>query len=132
MVTKYSRLFRTSLCVLVLALAFSGLARAESFEPALEQEFSDAKASVEDALSIKAEQFAPAFMQRAQELMKMAAGARQSKDAALFSRASRLARTYAELAKATVELRTDVGKLATAKESLDKVKTEIEDLKKAP
>ena len=132
MAVKYSLLLRRSLFALVFLIALSGRAGAEGIEPALEQEFSDAKASVENAISLRAEQFAPAFMQRAQELMKMAAGARQSKDAVLFSRASRLARTYAELAKATVELQTDVVKLATAKESLDKIKSEIENLKKAP
>lgn len=125
-------LLTVSICTAALVIAFSGVGRAESIEPAQEQEFSDAKASVENAISMRAEEFAPAFMQRAQELMKTAASARQSKDAVLYSRASRLARTYAELAKASVELQTDTEKLVAVKNMLDKTKSEIENLKKAP
>jgi len=117
---------------LALVIAFSSGAWAESISPAQEQEFSDAKASIKDASSMQAEQFTPKLMQQAQEFIKTVAKARQSQDALLFSRASRLARTYAELAKASAELQIDVGKLAAAKESLDKIKSEIEHLKKAP
>jgi hypothetical protein len=132
MSAKNFLLLGASICSMALVIAFSGVVRAESIAPAQEQEFSDAKAAIEDSRSMRAEQAAPEFMQQAQALMKTAANARQSKDAVLFSRASRLARTYAELAKAIAELQTDVGKLAAAKESLDKIKSEIEYLKKAP
>jgi hypothetical protein len=125
-------LLGASICSLAIVYAFSNVVRAESMAPAQEQEFSDAKASLENARSMQTEQLAPEFMQQAQELMKTAANARQAKDPVLFSRASRLARTYAELAKASAELQIDVGKLAAAKQSLDKIKSEIEHLKQAP
>lgn len=125
-------LLGASICSLALVFAFSNVVRAASMAPAQEQEFSDAKAAIEDARSLPTEQLAPEFMQQAQELMKMAANARQAKDAVLFSRASRLARTYAELAKASAELQIDTGKLATSKESLDKIKSAIQLLKQAP
>jgi uncharacterized membrane protein len=125
-------LLGASICSLSFVLAFSNVVQAESMEPAQEQEFSDAKASIENARSMQTEQLAPELMQQAQELIQTAVNARQSKDRVLFSHASRLARTYAELAKASAELQIDVGKLAAAKESLDKIKSEIEHLKKAP
>jgi flagellar hook-basal body complex protein FliE len=125
-------LLGAAICSLSIVLTFSNVVLAESMAPVQEQEFSDAKASIENARSIQTEQFAPDFMQKAQELMKTAANARQAKDQVLFSRASRLARTYAELAKASAELQIDAGKLATAKGSLDKIKTEIEQLKQVP
>jgi hypothetical protein len=132
MSAKNILLLVVSLCVLALTAAFPGAGRAESIEPALEQEFSDAKASIANAIDMRAEQLAPAFMQRAQELIKTAESARQSQDAVLFSRASRLARTYAELAKIAAGLQTDVDKLAATKEALDKTKSEIEHLKQVP
>ncbi len=132
MSVKKFLLYGISVCLLAFVVFFSGVVRAENIAPAQEQEFSDAKAAIEDSRSIRAEQFAPEPMQQAQDLIKRAADARQSKDAVLFSRASRLARTYAELAKATAELQADVGKLVAAKEALDKIKSDIEHLKKAP
>lgn len=125
-------LLGTFMCTLAIVFAFSNALWAASMAPAQEQEFSDAKAAIEDARSSQTEQLAPEFMQQAQALMKTAANARQSQDAVLFSRASRLARTYAELAKASAELQTDVGKLAAAKESLDKIKSAIGQLKQTP
>jgi hypothetical protein len=120
------------ICLITLVMALAGIVRAENISPAHEQEFSDAKAAIEDSRNMRAEQLAPEPMKQAYELMETAANARKSKDAVLFSRASRLARTYAELAKAVTELRAEEGKLVAAKESLDRIKSDIEDLKKAP
>jgi hypothetical protein len=132
MARKHFPFFMVYLCALVFVIAFPCLAGANSIDPALEQEFSAAKASLENAISLRAEKFTPAFLQRARELIEMAADARQSEDSLLFSRATRLARTYAELARAAAELQTDIREFATSQGATDKNETEIETLKKVP
>jgi prefoldin subunit 5 len=48
-----------------------------------------------------------------------------------FTQASRLARAYAELAKAIAELKSEGEKLAATYEELKKAKAEVEQLKKS-
>ena len=55
---------------------------------------------------------------------------RRLKDGAQFAQMSRLARAYAELAKAVAELKIDQENLAATNDDLKKVKAEIEELKK--
>lgn len=123
-------LLRVSLFLLILVVAFSDVARAENITPAQEQEFADAKGALEAARKVQAEKFAPSYIKQAMDFLKTASNARSIPDAAGFSRASRLARAYAELAKASAELYADVEILATTHEALLKAKAEIERVKK--
>lgn len=122
-------LLRMSLFLLILVVVFSDAARAENITPAQEQEFADAKGALEAARKVQAEKFAPSYTKQAQDFLKTASSARSISDAAGFSRASRLARVYAELAKASAELSADVEMLATTQEALLKAKAEIERVK---
>jgi len=107
-----------------------GFILAQSFSPALEQEFTDAKMALEAAQKAQAEKYAPDPLRQAQDLLTTAENARSFKDAVKFAQASRLARAYAELAKATAELKSEEEKLAATQEELQKAKAEIERLKK--
>ena len=116
--------------LLVLVLAVAKFAGAETMTPVQEQDYSDAKSAVDDARKARADKYAPEPLRQAEDYLKTAANARESKDTALmFGRASRLARTYAELAKALAELNADTEKLAITTEKLSKTKLEIEGLK---
>lgn len=125
-------LLRVSLLLLILVVAFSDIVYAENITPSQEQEFADAKGALEAALKVRAENFAPAYIKQAQDFLKSAISSRSIPDAVGFSRASRLARAYAELAKAAAELKADAEKLAATHEALLKAKAEIEVLKKSP
>ena len=116
----------------VYVAVFRGVALAENITPAQEQEFADAKAALETARKIQAEKYAPESFSQAENLLKAADNARQLKDAVAFSRAARLARTYADLAKATTEFNAENAKFAVLKGELDKIRTEIERLQKSP
>jgi len=116
--------------ILVIS-SFSGIARAEDITPAQEQEFIDAKAALEAAQKAAAEKYALDNLKQAQDLLGTADNARQFKDSVKFTQASRLARAYAELAKALAELKSDEERLAAAHEELQKAKAEIDRLKKS-
>jgi len=121
---------RISLFLLILGVVFSDVARAENITPTQEQEYVDAKGALEAARKAEGGQFAPSYIKQAEDFLNIAGSARSIPDAAGFSRASRLARAYAELAKASAELNADAAMLATTQEALLKAKAEIDRLKK--
>ena len=114
----------------LLSLLWAGLAAAQPISPAQEQEFTDAKTAVEAAQRGQAEKYAPEPFKQAQDLLTTAEKARGLKDAVKFAQASRLARAYAELARAIADLRTEEDKLAAVQEDLQKARAEIDRLKK--
>jgi len=118
------------LFLLILAAAFSDVAHAENITPSQEQEFIDARGALEAARKEEGGKFAPSYIKQAEDFLKTASSARSIPDATGFSRASRLARAYAELAKASAELNADVDMLATTQEALMKAKAEIDRFKK--
>jgi hypothetical protein len=129
---KRSILSGATFSLLVFAAAFTGMVWAAGISPPQEQEFTDAKGALESARSAQAEKLAPSYIKQAEDFLQAANNARQMLDAPLFSRASLLARAYAELAEALAELETDIGKLSATQEELQKVKAEIEQLKNKP
>ena len=129
-VKKYFFFLVMFLFLLILAAAFSDVAHAENITPSQEQEFIDARGALEAARKEEGGKFAPSYIKQAEDFLKTASSARSIPDATGFSRASRLARAYAELAKASAELNADVEMLATTQEALMKAKAEIERFKK--
>jgi len=118
--------------LLVFAVTFTGVLWADGISPAQEQQFADARGALESARNVQAEKFAPSYMKQAEEFLQTAQNARQIPNAAEFSRASLLARAYAELAEALAGLETDIEKLAATNDALQKAKAEIEQLKNKP
>ena len=117
---------------LILFISFGvGWAGAQDIPPALQQEFIDAKAAIEAAQKAQAEKYSLEPLKKAQDLLITADNAKAFKDPVKFAQASRLARVYAELAKAIAEIKLEEEKLATTQEELQKAKDEIERLKKA-
>jgi len=114
----------------LLLLLWAGLAMAQAISPAEEQEFTDAKTAVEAAQRGQAEKYAPEPFKQSQDLLRTAENARNLKDAVKFAQASRLARAYAELARAIADLRTEEDKLAAVQEELRQARAEIDRLKK--
>jgi hypothetical protein len=130
---KRSILLGAVFYLLVFAATFTGVLWADNgISPAQEQEFTDARGALETARNAQAEKFAPSYMKLAEEFLQTAKNAKQIPDAAGFSRASLLARAYAELAEAVAALETDVEKLAAAQDALQKAKAEIDQLKTKP
>jgi len=127
---KYFFFLMMFLFLLILVAAFSDVAHAENITPSQEQEFIDARGALEAARKEEGGKFAPSYFKQAEDFLKTAGSARSIPDATGFSRASRLARAYAELAKASAELNADVEMLATTQEALLKAKAEIDRLKK--
>lgn len=117
------------LCLLILLLAAP--VWGQGFSPAQEQEYLDAQRAVELARSAQAEQYDAEGLKVAREWLLTAQKARASKDATQFAQASRLARTHAELAEAISELKKEQEALTATNEALQKVKAEIERLRKA-
>lgn len=129
---KRSILLGAAFSLLVFAAVFTGIVWAAGISPPQEQEFTDAKGALEAARNVQAEKFAPSYIKQAEDFLQTANNARQIQDAAGFSRASLLARVYAELAEAVAELEIDVEKLAATQDALQKAKAEIEQLKNKP
>jgi hypothetical protein len=127
---KYFFFLMMFLFMLILVAPFSDVAHAENITPSQEQEFIDARGALEAARKAEGGKFAPSYIKQAEDFLKTASSARSIPDATGFSRASRLARAYAELAKASAELNADVEMLATTHEALMKAKAEIDRLKK--
>jgi len=127
------RLVRSTVVFYLLLLIplFPGSGRAQAITPIQEQEFADAKGAVEEALRAKADLFALENLRQAQDLLRTADQARQLGDAVKFTQASRLARAYAELAKATADVKSEEEKLAVTQEELQKAKMELDRLKKS-
>jgi hypothetical protein len=126
------RSFLLGAMLLVFAATFAGVLWADAISPAQEQEFTDAKDALAAARSIQAEKSASVYMNQAEDFLQMAQKARQIPDSAGFSRASLLARAYAELAEALAKLEIDVEALAATHDALQKAKAEIEQLKNKP
>jgi len=119
--------------LLTIALTFPGVPwAADSITPAQEQEFSDAKSALESARNAQAEKYAPSHMKQAEENLSYAVNVRQIPDSVGFSRASLLARAYAELALALAELESNVEQLSATQEGISKAKAEIEQMKSRP
>ncbi|MFH0803317.1 MAG: hypothetical protein V2A78_13160, partial [bacterium] len=125
-----SIMLRAVLFSLLFVAAFTGVVWADAISPSQEQEFIDARGALEAAREADGGKFAPSYIKQAEDFLKTAGGARSIPDAEGFSRASRLARAYAELAKASAELNADVEILAATDEALLKAKAEIDRLKK--
>jgi len=125
-------LLRVFFYFLLLIPSFSGSAGAQGISPAQEQEWADAKVAIDAARKAKAEKYAIETLRQAQDLLVTADNARPSKDGVKFTQASRLARAYAELAKAIAELKFEEEKLAATHEELQKAKAEADRLKKSP
>jgi hypothetical protein len=118
--------------LLMSATTFTGVLWADSISPAQEQEFIDARGALESARSAQAEKYAASHMKQAEDFLQTARKVRQIQDAAGFSRASLLARAYAELALALTELEVDVENLSATQEAIQKAKAEIEQMKNRP
>jgi hypothetical protein len=131
MLAKKLILLSVGLCSLLLISSFSRFARAQEISPAQEQEFADAKIAIEAAQKARAEKYALEPLKQGQDLLVTAEKARSSQDSVKFTQASRLARAYAELAKAIAELKSEGEKLAATYEELQKAKAEVEQLKKS-
>ena len=130
MLSKRRILFTAVFLALAFAAAFAGAVRAESIGPAQEQEFTDARNALAAAVKAQAETYSPSQLRQVHDHLQAADNARQAKDAQRFGKAVRLARVYAELAKALAELKAEEEKLAEAGKALQQAKTEIEGLKK--
>jgi hypothetical protein len=117
---------------ILIFLSWCGIARAQNLSPGQEQEFTDAKSAIEAAQNAQAEKYAPEPLKQARDLLVTADNARSLKDPLKFTQASRLARAYAELARAISELKTEEEKLADAQKELQKAGAELDFLKKNP
>jgi hypothetical protein len=118
-------------CSLLLIPSFAGSASAQGITAAQEQEFADAKMAIDAAQKAKADKYALETLQQARDLLVTADNARRFKDGLKFTQASRLARAYAELAKAIADLKPEEDKLAATQEELRKAKAEVDRLKKS-
>ena len=123
----------TGAIVLTIAVTIPAVLRAaDIITPAQEQEFIDAKSALESARGANAEKYAASHMKQAEENLSKAIQSRQIPDSVEFSRASLLARAYAELALALSELESNVEQLSATQEAIVKAKAEIEQMKSRP
>ena len=129
--TERFRLFWPGICLILALWVCSGVAAGQEISPGQEQQFIDAQAALEAAKKAKAEKYAPDTLKQAQDSLGKAEKARQGKDFVLFTRASQLARAYAELAQAFSELKADEEGLAAAREELERTKAEIDRVKRS-
>jgi cell division protein FtsB len=119
------------LLLMLLALsAYSGGGVAQAIDAALEQELTDAKVALDAALKAQAEALAPAQLQQSRDYLEAADQAREGSDPTRFSRVARMARAYADYAKAVAELGQEAQKLAATQEDLATAKAEIERLRR--
>jgi hypothetical protein len=131
MLAKRHILLSVGVCSLLLTFSFSRFANAQAISPDQEQEFAAAKIAIEAAQKARAEKYALEPLKQAQDLLGTAGNARSSQDSVKFTQASRLARAYAELAKAIADLKSEGEKLAATYEELQKARAEVEQLKKS-
>ncbi|MBN1382581.1 MAG: hypothetical protein JXA41_12980 [Deltaproteobacteria bacterium] len=117
-------------CGVLLSLFIASPLQGQEITPAMEQEFLDAKAALAKAKDAQGDAYSAENMAKVQELLNTAEKVRSLKDVTPFSQASRLARVYAELAKAEAELKIEQEKLAKTNDDLKQVKDEIEELRK--
>jgi hypothetical protein len=123
-------IFLWAVCGLLISLTFAEPIRGQDLSPAQNQEYLDAKTSIEAARAAQAEKYSAEIMKKAGDFLEEAERVRSLKDGVQFTQASHLARVYAELAKATAELKREEENLAVTSDKLRKVKAEIERLKK--
>jgi hypothetical protein len=121
---------RTRPGLILIFLFWSGIVGAQTVSPGQEQEFTDAKLAIEAAQKAQAEKYAPEPLKQARDLLVTADNARSFRDLVKFTQASRLARAYAELARAISELKTEEEKLADTQKALQKAKAEVDLLEK--
>jgi len=118
------------ICGLFIIPSFAGPVWGDTFSPAQEQDFIDAKTALEGAKKAEADKYSPDHLKKAGEFLEMAESFRDQKDgAARFTQASRLARVHAELAEAVAQLKGEEEKLAAVNSELKRIKAEIERLK---
>ena len=118
-------------CSILVSVCIVGPLRGQDISPAMEQEFLDAKAALASAQNAQVEKYSAEILKKAQDLLRNAESARPLKDGARFDQSSRLARAYAELAKADMEFRIEEEKLAEINYEIKKVKAETERLRKS-
>jgi hypothetical protein len=116
---------------ILVSLCIAGPLCGQDISPAMEQEFLDAKAALATAQNPQVEKYSPEILKKARELLRSAESARPLKDGARFDQSSRLARAYAELAKADTEFRIEEEKLTEISYEIKKVKAETERLRKS-
>ena len=126
---KFASVFQFMSLAMLLFLPVA-LAGAETVTREQEQEFREAEKSIAGAVAARAERSAPEPLKQAQELLATAEVARTARDAVKFSRASRLSRAYAEVARTIAQLRAEEGKLAAARDDLEKARAELEAVKR--
>lgn len=124
-------LFTMGLAFFFCPVFLLGQALQAQVSPGQEEEYTDAKLAIEAAQKAQAEKFAPEPLRQGKDLLTTAEHARQFYDTVKFTQASRLARAYAELAKAIAELRMEEERLAKIHDELQKAKAEIDRLKKS-
>jgi len=113
------------ICSIVILVSPIGSALAQELSPAHEQEFMDARASVDAAQKENAAKYEPNKLKEAAEYLNKADQARIAKDDVQLSRASHLARAFAESARAWTELKIEQEKLSATQIDLQKLKAEI-------
>ena len=118
-------------CSILVSVCIVGPLHGQDISPAMEQEFLDAKAALASAQNAQVEKYSAEILKKAQDLLRNAESARPLKDGARFDQSSRLARAYAELAKADMEFRIEEEKLAEINYEIKKVKAETERLRKS-
>lgn len=116
--------------LLLVFAAMPAPAWAGPLDPALEQEFSDAKRALDAARKLSGDEAVAALSKQADEFLRTAEEARSGQAPVQFARSVRLARSYAEFAVASSELNAVTAQLATADDDLRKTKAEIERLTK--
>lgn len=105
-----------------------GAAVAQDVGPVQEQELRDARGAIDAAQKRQADKYAAPQLKLAQDSVLAAEEARKQKSAEKFSRAARLARSYAELAQALTDLGEETQNVAAANEALKNARAEIERL----
>lgn len=128
--TKARIAFPRIVCLCLFALFLTVPVWGQGFSPVQEQEYLDARQAVEQAKGAQAETYAAAELKSSGDWLLTAGKARETKDAALFTQASRLARAHAELAEAQAGLKKEQDALTATNDSLQKTKAAIEGLRK--
>ena len=128
--TVKKTIFRSVICGILICLAVAGPACGDDISPAQNQEYLDAKEALEAARKAQAEKYSAEAMTKSADFLNVAESARTAKDAVHFTRASRLARVYAEFAEIQSELKREQEKLAATNEEIKNIKAEIEKLNK--
>ena len=123
----FGKIFHASLIIfsVFISISFTGIVLAQDISPAHEQEYMDAKAAIDAARKVNAAKYEPDKLKDAADYLNKADQARIAKDDVQFSRASHLARAFADSARAWTELKIEQEKLSATQTDLQKLKAEI-------